>query len=65
MGTNVSPCDTEDFVNIELDSQRNQLIKLELVLTTATLCVTIYGVIAGVFGRGLHSSTIRLNVGIF
>jgi len=33
--------DTEDFVNIELDSQRNQLIKLELVLTTATLFVSM------------------------
>eukprot|EP00227_Mantoniella_beaufortii_P018044 CAMPEP_0197597414 /NCGR_PEP_ID=MMETSP1326-20131121/27283_1 /TAXON_ID=1155430 /ORGANISM="Genus nov. species nov., Strain RCC2288" /LENGTH=631 /DNA_ID=CAMNT_0043164087 /DNA_START=36 /DNA_END=1931 /DNA_ORIENTATION=- len=48
--------DTEDFVNIQLDSQRNQLIKLELVLTTATLCVTMYGVVAGVFGMNLKNS---------
>ena len=47
--------DTEDFVNIELDSQRNQLIKFELILTTATLFVSIYGVIAGVFGMNLKN----------
>ena len=40
--------DTEDFVNIELDPQRNQLIKLELVLTTATLFVSMYGVVASI-----------------
>ena len=47
--------DTEDFVNIELDSQRNQLIKLELVLTTATLFVSVYGVVASVFGMNLRN----------
>jgi Mg2+ and Co2+ transporter CorA len=47
--------DTEDFVNIELDSQRNQLIKLELILTTGTLFVSIYGVVAGVFGMNLRN----------
>ena len=49
--------DTEDFVNIELDSQRNQLIKLELILTTATLFISIYGVIAGVFGMNLRNGS--------
>ena len=47
--------DTEDFVNIELDSQRNQLIKLELVLTTATLFMTMYGVVASVFGMNVRN----------
>ena len=45
----------EDFVNIELDSQRNQLIKLELVLTTATLFMTMYGVVASVFGMNVRN----------
>ena len=49
--------DTEDFVNIELDSQRNQLIKLELVLTTATLFVSMYGVVASIFGMNLRNGS--------
>lgn len=42
--------DTEDFINIQLDNVRNQLIQFELLLTTATFVVTIFGVVAGIFG---------------
>ncbi|KAL8137069.1 hypothetical protein V2J09_003070 [Rumex salicifolius] len=42
--------DTEDFINIQLDTVRNQLIQFELLLTTATFVVAIFGVVAGVFG---------------
>ncbi|KAK4414002.1 Magnesium transporter MRS2-1 [Sesamum alatum] len=42
--------DTEDFINIQLDNVRNQLIQFELLLTTATFVVAIYGVVAGIFG---------------
>ncbi|KAL0429726.1 UNVERIFIED_CONTAM: Magnesium transporter MRS2-1 [Sesamum radiatum] len=42
--------DTEDFINIHLDNVRNQLIQFELLLTTATFVVAIYGVVAGIFG---------------
>ncbi|KAL8171615.1 hypothetical protein V2J09_023419 [Rumex salicifolius] len=42
--------DTEDFLNIQLDTVRNQLIQFELVLTTATFVVAIFGVVAGIFG---------------
>ncbi|XP_019708155.1 magnesium transporter MRS2-1 [Elaeis guineensis] len=42
--------DTEDFINIQLDNVRNQLIQFELVLTTATFVVAIFGVVAGIFG---------------
>ncbi|KAF7123520.1 hypothetical protein RHSIM_Rhsim12G0186700 [Rhododendron simsii] len=42
--------DTEDFINIQLDSVRNQLIQFELLLTTATFVVAIFGVVAGIFG---------------
>lgn len=46
--------DTEDFINIQLDNVRNQLIQFELLLTTATFVVAIYGVVAGVFGMNIE-----------
>ncbi|XP_008810307.1 magnesium transporter MRS2-1-like isoform X1 [Phoenix dactylifera] len=42
--------DTEDFINIQLDNVRNQLIQFELLLTVATFVVAIFGVVAGIFG---------------
>ncbi|KAF8021658.1 hypothetical protein BT93_G1952 [Corymbia citriodora subsp. variegata] len=42
--------DTEDFINIQLDNVRNQLIQFELLLTTATFVVAMFGVVAGIFG---------------
>ncbi|KAF8103416.1 hypothetical protein N665_0188s0352 [Sinapis alba] len=42
--------DTEDFINIQLDNVRNQLIQFELLLTTATFVVAIFGVVAGSLG---------------
>eukprot|EP00897_Mesotaenium_endlicherianum_P008457 jgi/Mesen1/763/ME000110S_11030 len=45
--------DTEDFINIQLDNVRNQLIQYELLLTTATFVVAIYGVVAGIFGMNV------------
>ncbi|CAM6102871.1 unnamed protein product [Calypogeia fissa] len=45
--------DTEDFINIQLDNVRNQLIQFELLLTTATFVVAVWGVIAGVFGMNI------------
>ncbi|KAL3154512.1 hypothetical protein ABBQ32_013974 [Trebouxia sp. C0010 RCD-2024] len=47
--------DTEDYINIELDNQRNQLIRIELVLTAATFSVAIIGSIAGIFGMNLNN----------
>ncbi|KAJ1622656.1 hypothetical protein T492DRAFT_913211, partial [Pavlovales sp. CCMP2436] len=41
---------TEDYVQIELDSHRNQLIQLDLLLTIGTLCVGIYATIGSLFG---------------
>jgi magnesium transporter len=43
----------EDLIEIELDSQRNQLIKLELILTTATLSLTCFSVVVGIFGMNI------------
>ncbi|DBB07272.1 TPA: hypothetical protein ACH3X1_011567, partial [Trebouxia sp. C0004] len=47
--------DTEDFVNIELDGQRNQLIKIGLVLTTGTFAVGLINAVAGIFGMNLDN----------
>ncbi|KAJ0747984.1 putative Mg2+ transporter protein, CorA-like/Zinc transport protein ZntB [Helianthus annuus] len=46
--------DTEDFINIQLDNVRNQLIQFELVLTTATFVVAMFGVVAGIFGMNFQ-----------
>ncbi|CAI9283669.1 unnamed protein product [Lactuca saligna] len=46
--------DTEDFINIQLDNVRNQLIQFELLLTTATFIVAIFGVVAGIFGMNFE-----------
>ncbi|KAI6689813.1 hypothetical protein NL676_026641 [Syzygium grande] len=48
--------DTEDFINIQLDNVRNQLIQFELLLTTATFVVAIFGVVAGIFGMNFDVS---------
>jgi len=45
--------DTEDFVNIKQDSQRNQLLMLEIVLTSGTFCLAIVATVASVFGMNL------------
>ena len=45
--------DTEDYINIELDFKRNELIQLELLLTTGTFSLAIYSVVAGIFGMNL------------
>ncbi|PKA57612.1 Magnesium transporter MRS2-10 [Apostasia shenzhenica] len=46
--------DTEDFINIQLDNVRNQLIQIELLLTTATFVAAIFGVVAGIFGMNFE-----------
>lgn len=44
---------TEDYVAIELDSHRNQLIQLDLLLTIATLCVSCIAAIGSIFGMNV------------
>ncbi|KAJ7524716.1 hypothetical protein O6H91_17G018000 [Diphasiastrum complanatum] len=46
--------DTEDLINIQLDNVRNQLIQIELLLTSATFVIGIFGVVAGVFGMNIQ-----------
>ncbi|XP_010547641.1 PREDICTED: magnesium transporter MRS2-2 [Tarenaya hassleriana] len=45
--------DTEDYINIQLDNHRNQLIQLELVLSSGTVCLSIYSLVAGIFGMNI------------
>ncbi|KAK9811417.1 hypothetical protein WJX72_003689 [[Myrmecia] bisecta] len=45
--------DTEEYINIELDSSRNQLIKLEVWLTTATFAIALWALVAGILGENL------------
>lgn len=47
--------DAEDYVNITLDSHRNQLIQVDLLLTAATFCIGLATLMAGFFGMNLAS----------
>ncbi|KAL0925819.1 hypothetical protein M5K25_004189 [Dendrobium thyrsiflorum] len=48
--------DTEDYINIQLDNHRNQLIQLELFLSSATVSLSIYSLVAGIFGMNIPYS---------
>ncbi|XP_051194846.1 putative magnesium transporter MRS2-G [Lolium perenne] len=45
--------DTEDYVNIQLDNQRNELIQLQLTLTIASFGIAINTFIAGAFAMNI------------
>ncbi|XP_024366415.1 magnesium transporter MRS2-I isoform X2 [Physcomitrium patens] len=45
--------DTEDYINIQLDNHRNQLIQLELILSSATVVVALFSLVAGIFGMNI------------
>ncbi|MCO5578504.1 hypothetical protein L7F22_032347 [Adiantum nelumboides] len=45
--------DTEDYINIQLDNHRNQLIQLELVLSAGTVVMAVYAAVAGIFGMNI------------
>ncbi|KAL4856218.1 Magnesium transporter MRS2-7 [Chlorella vulgaris] len=45
--------DTEDYINIELDSHRNSLIRLDLVLTAFSASVALVTAITGLFAMNL------------
>ncbi|XP_044509218.1 magnesium transporter MRS2-3-like [Mangifera indica] len=46
--------DTEDYINIMLDDKQNHLLQMGVMLTTATLVITAFVVVAGVFGMNIH-----------
>lgn len=45
--------DTEDYINIQLDNHRNQLIQLELFLSSGTVCLSLYALVGGIFGMNI------------
>ncbi|XP_039037467.1 LOW QUALITY PROTEIN: magnesium transporter MRS2-I-like [Hibiscus syriacus] len=45
--------DTEDYINIQLDNHRNQLIQLELFLSSGTVCLSIYSLVTAIFGMNI------------
>ncbi|XP_023515198.1 magnesium transporter MRS2-I-like isoform X2 [Cucurbita pepo subsp. pepo] len=45
--------DTEDYINIQLDNHRNQLIQLELFLSSGTVCMSIYSLVSAIFGMNI------------
>lgn len=45
--------DTEDYINIQLDSQRNQLIRLDLILTSMTASVALITAITSLFAMNV------------
>lgn len=45
--------DTEDYINIQLDNHRNQLIQLELFLSSGTVCLCVYSLVAAIFGMNI------------
>ncbi|WOG82555.1 hypothetical protein DCAR_0101720 [Daucus carota subsp. sativus] len=45
--------DTEDYINIMLDDKQNHLLQMGVMLTTATLVVNAFVVVAGVFGMNI------------
>ena len=48
-----------------LDTRRNQLIQVQLVLTAATLCVGLYTLVTGVFGMNLIPLWLLNNEDVF
>jgi magnesium transporter len=47
--------DTEDLAEISLDSQRNQLIKIDLIISNGMLSVGIFSMVSGTFGMNLRT----------
>ncbi|KAL5704080.1 Magnesium transporter MRS2-4 [Ranunculus cassubicifolius] len=56
--------DTEDYVNIQLDNQRNELIQLQLILTIASFAIAAETLLAGIFGMNIPCYLYQIH-GIF
>ncbi|GJP36357.1 hypothetical protein CLOM_g20872 [Closterium sp. NIES-68] len=48
--------DTEDYINIMLDEKQNSLLQMNVLLTTATLFISFFIVVTGVFGMNIDCS---------
>ncbi|KAL0296307.1 UNVERIFIED_CONTAM: Magnesium transporter MRS2-4 [Sesamum radiatum] len=56
--------DTKDYVNIQLDNRRNELIQLQLTMTIPSFAITIETLTAGIFGMNIPCTLYSVN-GIF
>ncbi|KAJ9158933.1 hypothetical protein P3X46_024476 [Hevea brasiliensis] len=56
--------DTEDYVNIKLDQQRNELIQLQLTLTIASFAIAMDTLVASFFGMNIPCRLYEKN-GVF
>ncbi|KAI3448335.1 hypothetical protein Pfo_005000 [Paulownia fortunei] len=56
--------DTEDYVNIQLDNQRNELIQLQLTMTIASFAIAVETLLAGIFGMNIPCTLYNMH-GIF
>lgn len=45
--------DTEEYINIELDSSRNRLIRFDIVLSVATFALMPFNMVSGMLGENL------------
>ncbi|KAL8148839.1 magnesium transporter MRS2-I-like [Apium graveolens] len=45
--------DTADYINIQLEHHRNQLIQLELFLSSATVGLSVYSLVTAIFGMNI------------
>lgn len=57
--------DTEDYVNIQLDNQRNELIQLQLTLTIASFGIAVNTFIAGAFAMNIPCNLYSIADGSF
>ncbi|AQL06315.1 putative magnesium transporter MRS2-G [Zea mays] len=57
--------DTEDYVNIQLDNQRNELIQLQLTLTIASFGIAANTFIAGAFAMNIPGSLFNTDGSLF
>ncbi|KAJ4824327.1 Magnesium transporter MRS2-3 [Turnera subulata] len=54
--------DTEDYINIMLDDKQNHLLQMGVMLTTATLVVSCFVVVAGIFGMNIKIEMFKESV---
>ena len=45
--------DTEEYINIELDSSRNRLIRMDIILSVAAFALMPFNLVAGILGENL------------
>ncbi|CAH2053346.1 unnamed protein product [Thlaspi arvense] len=56
--------DTEDYVNIQLDNQRNEMIQLQLTLTIASFAITVYTLFISLLGMNIKLPLYKIH-GVF